>query len=303
LLAGCQQKDLTIVLDDPKPYGNGVIETTEYSVKKSKFENNIEVVIATGTLAFVLDTTQSSVSLAMDFSLTYNDLADTVDRGKTDMIVSSAEFSKTAMSPLKSHKAVALEARTGQTDKSYEFDGDYLNKTATLTNADKTTQSLSLEKYKGTPNIFDNEYLFYAVRSATQLTSGQQFKFGLSVLFDSFQNDAYTEYAMLASVAEGVAPIILDTNTNIEGIPQTEKGENAPLDARIVKLDISSGTPGPSLYLAYADKPIYVGAEGTPYVGDKQNDSDTGYQKVLLQASTTDTMSVMTYTLDKYRVS
>jgi len=315
-MVACQAPDNSITFAPVPPFSGSSFEYIEYSIQKTdlvvnKYGKEAEAIIAEGTLNFTLKFDGNSTNhLDMNFEITYNNLAPEIDRGKTDSIVASAEFSRISLSPLASYRKVTVAPRDDKEDLSYEIQADYNSKTATMTtHKDTPQQQVKQIKINSNDSTFDNEYLFYLIRSSNQLTLNGQSSFNLSVLYDSFSNGSFLAHPMVAvAAAQPTYVTVKDSVANdIQGITD-EDGKN---NINALQVNIGMGyniNNGPAIVTMYSTDNFFIDGQNNVYVSeDKQDPSHRVMSKVMLQMSTTEFENnvqkyITTYTMSRYVV-
>lgn len=318
-LVACNQADNSLKIDTKeKPFDGSSYERVVYDIKKTDLHSGSstrdEAVVATGKLVFELDTSGEYNQLKMSFEMTYNQLADTIDIGKTDKIETFALFTKLSMLPIESRRKVAIMEREGKSNQSYEIFADYQTKSAKIgkpilfaedgTIIENDSVSTMGMNYSNVP--FDNEYLYYCLRAATQLELGQQLLFNSSVLFDSFSIGKYTTYSMIASVGEETTQLEVPNLRGIAGLSQNDLG-NPYLNTLNVSLKLNTTNSGPGTVLQYVADEFHIDEQGEVYCGQKKESTHKDMSKVLAQISTTEFENnvqkyITTYTIADYSV-
>ncbi|MBR6773205.1 MAG: hypothetical protein IKM16_00920 [Clostridia bacterium] len=183
---------------------NTAYEKSVYAITKTdKFANKI---IAEGSLTFELKPAGKVENVAystltMDMSITYNEFASEVDRGKTDTITSSVTFTSAALTATKSSRTVTIADREGMDNPSYTLENDYKEGYSKLTMGEfEHTISLKGHSFVG---IIDNELLYFYVRAYPSLNNGLMGYFKMADFFDMHsRGDSFSPIDMRLTTAE-----------------------------------------------------------------------------------------------------
>ena len=204
-LLACTPQETLLSIDtscwnaDNATYEN-LYEKSVYTVTK---KNGAGTVVAEGLLTYTLGFDHKNTEtgnvysyLTSDFTITYNDNANEVDRGKTDTITSKCVFHSSVLLPVMSEKTVTLADREGVTNDSYFLSTDYIGKLSTL-EWTKNGREKSTLAFKGQQSeVYDNEMLYYLVRAVSDIKPGASTTtVNISNLFESHLNGKYNTYS------------------------------------------------------------------------------------------------------------
>jgi hypothetical protein len=223
---------------------NTAYEKSVYEITKTnKFTNKI---IAEGTLTYELkpagkvDNVAYSI-LNMDMSITYNEFAEEVDRGKTDTVTSSVTFTSAALSAIKSSRTVTIADREGVANPSYTLVNDYKEGYSKLTMGEfEHTISLKGHSFVG---IIDNELLYFYVRAYPGLKNGLMAYFKMADFFDMHsRGDSFSPIDMRLSTTEAGKDQSLSFPTLKEFLGD-EQGSSINLPTTVYKHTEPTGPP------------------------------------------------------------
>lgn len=256
--------------EKPWPWGVSAstgYEKTVYNIVRTDDQSN--KTIATGTLTYTLSEhgtigLSQYDSLKMDMTLTYNDNAEQILRGKTDTIESEVIFASGGLTMYSSYKKAVIANRGSNDngeylDKSYTINTNYYtDKNATMNCfklkedtdgkyinvADTKTLDFSKVKDNDLNGTYDNDFAYYIVRALKPAysTSGT---FKLGTPYDMFIRNEFFFHAMSFScVAEENAEIITLPNLGGKfGITDTGNINAVKTTLSITNNDAGSGPP------------------------------------------------------------
>ncbi len=265
-LGACTGSAVPLSVDNPPPWSNANTETayekTVYSIKK--VDNASNEVIAEGTLTYVLEFDHKGENnnfnysrLTMDMSVTYNDKAPEVDRGKTDTLHSKVIFQSDALVPQYSEKTVSLALRSGVNDNSYTLKNDYSTQKSELSMAGKEPSVIDFTG-KSFVNVYDNEMLYYVVRSFSDIKAGGSNTFTLANFFDMHVKNKFSTYSMRFTCGEeGSEETVY---LPFKGTFLDEQGSATVLK---VSVSINESLSGPPTELYYSMTPFKTGENTT----------------------------------------
>lgn len=269
-LAACGGTTPQITVDSPPPWSSSAnpadaYERTEYKVEK-KNEITGETV-ANGTMVYelVLDHVGGEnnnfaySSITMNFELTYTDAATAADRGKTDRVYSKVIFQADALVPQYSEKAVTLEKRENSADKSYTLKNDYLSGKSELTTGEETkTLDFAGNSMVG---VYDNEMLYYAVRSFSTTAAGSAAQtIKVTGFYDMHASGKYEAQSIRITCA---AESALETLYFPQFGGKFIGDEQGSVSALKVNVSLNSSLSGPPIELKYSQTPFTVGENAT----------------------------------------
>ncbi len=262
-LAACGSAALPVAVDNPPPWSAtasaaDAYEKSVYSVNKT---NAAGETIAEGSVTYVLaldhtdaETNFSYSRLSMEMSVTYNDKADSADAGKTDKITSFVIFQSDALVPQYSEKTIELADRDNALNNSYVLKNDYTAYKSELTMKGKETSVINFSG-QSFVSVYDNEMLYYAVRSFTDVKAGGTNVFNLANFFDMHIKGEYFNHNMNFSCsAEGSEETLY--------LPQfggKYLDDQGSISAITVNLSINDALSGPPIELKYSMTPFKVG--------------------------------------------
>ena len=262
-LAACGSAALPVAVDNPPPWSAtasaaDAYEKSVYSVNKTDASGET---VAEGSVTYVLEhdhtdaeTNFSYSRLSMEMSVTYNDNAGASDAGKTDRITSFVVFQSDALVPQYSEKTVELADRNNAVNNSYVLKNDYAEYKSELTMKGKETSVINFTG-QSFVSVYDNEMLYYAVRSFTDVKAGGTNVFNLANFFDMHVKGEYFNYNMTFSCsAEGAEETMY--------LPQfggKYLDEQGSISAITVNLSINDSLSGPPIELKYSMTPFKVG--------------------------------------------
>lgn len=232
-----------------------------YDTKKGVAEDK-RVKIADGEMSFELKESTSYTSLATDFTVTYNDAASEVDRGKTDVIESFVEFETNSLIAKSSEKTVTLANRDGKDNLSYKITADYFD--AHKATFIFTAQDGAKEKTRSLPKntCRDNEMMFYIARAQSLKTSANN-NFKMVNLFDTFNTGSFTQYTMAVMCDEAKRKIEIGDwvkDYGVEAVTDEKTGDTAyPITCFYTTISINDENHGPPYVVHYAETPFKSG--------------------------------------------
>ncbi len=231
----------------------------EKSVYKVVKKNGAGIEVANGTLTYVLETDHKNEEtgfvysrVTADFSITYNDNAESANKGKTDTVTSKTVFNATVLLPTYSEKTVTLADREGVTNNSYSLTTDYGQKISKLswTKNGKAEQSLSFAGQQS--DVYENDMLYFVVRGISDIKPGAStVALKIANLFENHLNGKYTPFTFNCSVSgkNDDEPLSYPTLSNyLDG--------TGSVAAMNVTLSLAGNESGPSIKLKYATTPF-----------------------------------------------
>lgn len=283
-------------IDDVKPWasiGTGSYEKCVYTIERRDISASGDAqLIASGTYVSEIEVlSDSATRVKTSFSLTYVDDDRAGDsRGLTDSYVSECAFATTGAHPIYSYKRMTLAVRPGETvNNSYTIIANYGDAETTVTTQDKDVSmpaATSRIEWRGQSSdiainasgqIFDNEQLYYAIRSFKNIDEESSETFQLANLFDAHNNGSFSTHSMSVSVAENKETLLVDSaftafstttyNDKGEAIESIELNGNeenpqAKLDCLKATLGQTTSNPGPSQTVYFSDIPFRVDESG-----------------------------------------
>ncbi len=149
-------------------------------------------------------------------TVVYRDDIEFADKGLTDVIETSVTFRLDNLSALYSYRKATLADREGKKNKGYEVRADYTQKTASITYPDGTGKTMKL---KPSSTVYDNEMLFYLVRSLSTIKNKKSDTFRIANTYESFLKGKYSTYSLGQSTENTVD---VEVNKNIYDMVQTK---------------------------------------------------------------------------------
>lgn len=322
----------------------GSSEVVTYSITKELVDVNSgdRTLAGTGAATFSVSNVKGDYQyprsqLDFEFVLENNEKSLPIDRGKTDKISSSVEFQNSAMAPIYSHKEVNIAERTDEngntTNTSYKIDTNYdieeydgiPKETSRYTAHGKDSKDMKLGGFE---NVFDNESLFYVIRSLKNMTLNKAISLNVAVPKDMFDHDKYAIQNLQLKSGPQInnAPILKSSKLNIDNLSDkyddTDKDkENAAnglykgsvpsIDSTIAINNPLSGLP---IIVRYAADPLYIktstddeGNQITKLDLNSENKDAPHIDKLLINFLTQrfvnkDTLEVITYNIDSYDI-
>lgn len=284
--------------------GGSIYESDEIETIKSKSEY-FAANIANKSQGLLSSAPGAYTVLYVEYSLTYGDV-NAAYAGKTDTISSLSLFGSSSLVPLFSEKTALSQT----TDYSYSAIADYANGVNVFTTGgEKTETSITRNG-----SAFDNESLYYLIRSSSSLTPGGSATFAMhnSVYTginnkESSRNIAFSTNSNLAKVS-GIDP---DKNGFISKyFGENEVEYNDETKTTDGQVEYYKGYALPAYYVNMqlneqnrgAVRSLFYATSGFNYVGDTTSN-------VLLQTIDfeTDTKGIPAYAtvslIDDYKIS
>ena len=230
ILAGCGGAAAELELDNQLPWRvyssitNPSTETMTYKIERFAGEAGAVLVTdADSYLKFTLTEgnetftnkngkteTVQAARVKMEMQINYLSDLNIPDSGKTDRIDAEVVFDLNYLGTIRSYRKVAIADRQDAANPSYELTADYMTGTAKIIYAGGEEKTLSVKKAP-TP-VYDNEMLFYLVRSLATITSGGTASFKVSNIYECFLNNKYTAYSFKQTTDSGTADVEIDHN-------------------------------------------------------------------------------------------
>lgn len=280
-LTACQNT-VTEKFDSRLPWIDGEANSVVASYERLVYSVNIydtsngtsddkKIGIATGTLEFELEeqSNRKFTELSTRFTVTYNDNAAEIDRGKTDSVSSDITFQTSSLYTSTMTKTVALAPRDKVTDLSYTVEADYFNTHKAKKYAPgkpEEAKTISIPEY-GT--YHDNEMMFYMARATTLTADGAQ-PFFMANIFDSFLYGKFTNYTMSVSCAKSLVTMYMDSwvaDFGVEAVEAEDGTVTYPVKCYNASISINADNSGPPYSVQYTEKPFTTGSDET---GDKK---------------------------------
>ncbi|MBR2988789.1 MAG: hypothetical protein IKC64_03595 [Clostridia bacterium] len=274
---GCTPEQVGVDPVSPAPWvydGNpaNAYEKSTYKIVKTDQVTN--TVIAEGELTFTIAPVTGETdgielsTFSTNFSLTFNNDAPEVDRGKTDTIVSSVTFSSISLSPRYSEKTVTLADREGVQNQSYTLVNDYVDGVSTLQMDGLNFNSTINFAGKSMLNVYDSNSIYTYLRAYPGMGNSKSGRFKINSFFDMHFNGA--RYAPLSMVFAGNGSSN-DITANI-GATLGEKylgDDSGNVTAFKLDLTIDSEQSGPPRYFYLSKSPFVIEKATTPDGKDK----------------------------------
>lgn len=275
--------------DMPRLYERSEYKIVEYSMKVEDGVSIDDVKLSEGKLVFTLsDGPEGYAVLEMETEITYLDIEKNgADRGLTDKYFSRVVFNKITMNPSSSVKTVTLADRAGKGSDSFSLDIDYANGKEKLTFRGETK-----ERETGVSGqVFDNEQLFFLVRSLSALTLSGTQSFGMHVGLDAFNYDI-SSYAMKMTVNSALQTVKLNNWKGESAYGLELEGGVPVVECFTVSLGINSDKSGSPITATYSAKPfaitqnitadkILTGFTTSSYEGENYEDARTTYYTLI----------------------
>lgn len=215
-LTGCTGNAVEVSFDSPYPWSGSGYEKATYSITVYAHDDKGEKtdVIATGTyITEIIDNAVTSSSnikygrVNNSVTITYNDKAPEVDRGKTDTINAYAIFNMNGMVTRESYREYNVEKRDGATELfSYVCEMDYFAGKGTYTTfetVDGEEREVKSELSFPSGVYYDNEQLYYLAR-AQGIDVGATKAFFMTSPLNSLHSKKITTYTMSVSAASSL---------------------------------------------------------------------------------------------------
>jgi len=236
---------------------NDILLTTDDSKYEVSLNEKLAVVGGESTVVVEVQSTLTVV---------YRDDLDFADRGKRDVIETSAIFRLDNLSTLSSYRKATLEDREGKNNDSFELIMDYQNKTSSITyhNGEQKTMKLNPSKV-----VYDNEMLYYLVRSFSTIKKGSSDSFKISNGYENFLRGKYSTYSLKQTTEDTVD---VEVGSNIyDFVSSSQDSYTKELDGKThyfitchrTQIGLKSSKSGPSFYSYMSKCPFSLGAGGT----------------------------------------
>lgn len=229
-LSGCGGAAAELALDGQLPWRvyssitNPSTETMTYKIERFAGDVNAALVTASDSyLKFTLTEgnetftnkngkteTVQAARVKMEMEINYLTGLNIPDSGKTDRIEADVVFDLNYLGTIRSHRKVSIADREDVANPSYEMTTDYMAGTAKIIYADGEEKTLSVKKAP-TP-AYDNEMLFYLVRSLGTITGGGTAAFKVSNLYQCFLNNKYTASPFKQTTDSATADVEISQN-------------------------------------------------------------------------------------------
>ena len=149
--------------DSTVPWAAGKTDFYERSTYSVVRKTKDGTVVATGEAVFTVRSVDEKVTeITETFTITYNDVADEADRGKTDIITSVSRMNTEIFSPVMSEKTVELADRTDVRNDSYRLTVDYTDKKSELVWLKNGKEASTIDfSGESLADVYDNETLYY----------------------------------------------------------------------------------------------------------------------------------------------
>lgn len=187
-LAACAGNNATSAAlpDSTVPWAAGKTDFYERSTYSVVRKTKDGTVVATGEAVFTVRSVDEKVTeITETFTITYNDVADEADRGKTDIITSVSRMNTEIFSPVMSEKTVELADRTDVRNDSYRLTVDYTDKKSELVWLKNGKEASTIDfSGESLADVYDNETLYYVLRGFKDVKAGGSSTFNLANFFD-----------------------------------------------------------------------------------------------------------------------
>lgn len=178
-------------------------ETLTYKIERYSGDVSQNKLLTADTSSYTVTLSESTIDVGDEkintatinsvMRVVYRNDIDTADRGLTDVITSSVTFRLTDFSTLYSSKRADIAQREGEEDLSYDLVTDYVNRISTITYGDGSTKTM---KTKSSSVIYDNETLYYLIRSLSTIESKGSASFSVVNMYENFLNGKYKSYSL-----------------------------------------------------------------------------------------------------------
>lgn len=199
--------------------------------------------------------TETTRTATVDTTLTvkYRDDINTKDSGLIDVIKTQVIFRLDNLSTIYSSRKVILADRAGVENNSYEVVTDYVEKIASIVYHNGTNDTMKL---KVSSPMYDNEMLFYLVRSLSTIKEEKSDMFKIANTYESFIRGKFATYSM-KQVTEDL--IDVEVNKDIYDLVSTandayEKQDDQTNQTRYyltcyrTQIGLNASKSGPSFY-------------------------------------------------------
>ena len=210
------------------------------------------------TLVGTENTLTATVETVM--AINYRNDIEFADKGLSDVIETKVIFRLDNLSTLYSYRKVNLANREGQDNNSYEIVMDYVEKASTITYYDGSTKNMKL---KNSSPVYDNEMMYYLVRSLSTTKVDGLDSFKIVNGYENFLGGKYSSTSLKAST-ENTVDVRVDKNI-FDLVPTQEdafekQGENEKeyyLTCYRTQISLASKKSGPPMF-AYFSRGAFV---------------------------------------------
>ena len=262
--SACTGSAVTDPFDTEPPWGTptNAYEKCTYGIEVFRADDSDNTVLADGTFTQTLSASGEGINnrVAVDSALNvvWKELdAGNINKGKTDEMNSTVLFKRTGMTPVSSKKTMVMEPRTDTDGKiynhSYEYTVNYENLTGEIKfNNDTSGTGIETKTYsiKSGTN-YDNEQLFYLLRSFKNLNIDAPVTFSLNNIAENFIRGNNAPFSLTASTVRESEKTLGDfIDFADDYINNYEKPEVS--DVLRVSLRLNDKNPGPmhTFYMA-----------------------------------------------------
>lgn len=205
-LVSCAGSGFTLTFDNPSPWsGSTKYERTAYNVSMYKNPNSeTPLTIASGTMVYTIEEDYRSTGtikysrLSSDFSITYNESADEIDRGKTDTIHAEVIFQTEGLINSTMAKTITYAPREGQDNRDAIIACDYFAGNASVKIGDDDAKTL-----KFTGGSYYDSNMIYMLARAQAMAVGTVYNFYSTSVPDSVESGKIANETLNATVSEG----------------------------------------------------------------------------------------------------
>ncbi|MBQ8881854.1 MAG: hypothetical protein IJY70_00465 [Clostridia bacterium] len=306
---GCTPEAAGVDPVSPGPWcydGNpaNAYEKMEYQIKKYD-KTNANAVIAEGTLSIELapvttDTDDNPLStLTTAFSLTFNDNAPAIDRGKTDTILSTVTLSSKSLVPTRSQKTVTLADRENTANQSYTLINDYVSGVSTLSmpglNHNSTINFAGVNRL----NVYDNDSIYHYLRAYPGMNNSVSGYVKITDFFDMHFRGSYSPIRIAFASGDSSSEITANIGATLGEKYLGDSTGN--VNAFRLDFSIDSDNSGPPESLYFAKTPFVI--KKATVDGEKDQTTSLVLVKIVETEYDYDTASVKyttEYTLTNY---
>ena len=273
---GCTPEQAGVDPVSPAPWvydsnpANAYEKSTYKIVKTDKTTNTV---IAEGQLTFTIapvvgETDGIDLStFTTAFSLTFNNNAPEVDRGKTDTVASSVTFSSISLAPRYSEKTVTLADRDGVQNQSYTLVNDYVAGVSTLQMPGANVNSTLYFNGKNLVNVYDNDCIYTYLRAYPGMGNSKSGRFKISSFFDMHFNGSFSPLKMLFATGDSSSEITANIGATLGEKYLGDSSGN--VTAFKLELSVDSEQSGPPRHLYLSKSPFVIEKATTPDGKDK----------------------------------
>lgn len=242
-------------------------EHCEYDV--TKYVGDRTESVASGKMTYDISKQGSYYTLVMDFYITYGD-SDSLEeayKGVTDRINSTSKFRTDDLTAVSTEKNVVLQSYP---ENSYSYVIDYENNTSLYTDYDGKEKTLKF----GKGEYFDNEYMFYYVRSLQKLSDSFTETINIVNWYDCFNAGKFKATSMIVNCSNRSEAVKLDDDL-FAGFVANEDNtgkddENKTVSCYDVSISINGIKTGPELHAMFSKCGF-----ATPYVANGEDGVNT----------------------------